>query len=81
MSNPFDIPSPLTAHGWKDWALRLAEYLQSTSEAESVRDPQPVQLAHLKDSNLDSAAIDGILMWDPSAQAVVVSKNGAWEAV
>lgn len=59
-------PQP-TGDRWVDWANRLNTYLNR------IR----TQLQH-KDAN-ESAASDGVLLYDPTLDHVVVSRNGVFE--
>ena len=60
---------PVFGNDWKVWARKLSAELNAA----------PLQLRY-KDAD-SSAAVDGVLMWDPDAQEVVVSVGGAWVGV
>jgi hypothetical protein len=62
------LPPPL-GESWKHWGERLVAFLAKDKD----------QLRHLTTN--DSAAEDGVLMWDRTNQTIVVSKNGAWVKV
>lgn len=59
-------PPPPLGDNWKPWGERINSFLTSTRNK-----------LQFKDSD-SKATEDGILMWDASQDAVVVSKNGAW---
>jgi|TARA_R110000744_G_scaffold357905_2_gene464832 hypothetical protein len=58
-------PAPL-GDKWNIWGEKLSKYLAGTRSKLEFRD------------SAASATEDGILMWDATQDAVVVSKNGAW---
>jgi len=62
-------PPPPLGENWKAWGERLVSFL--------ARDKD--KLRYLTDG--ESAAEDGVLMWDRTNQTIVVSKNGAWVKV
>jgi hypothetical protein len=59
-------PPPPLGDNWKTWAERLNKFFISTRNKLEYKDGD------------SKATEDGILMWDPSQDTVVVSKNGAW---
>lgn len=61
-------PSPLGSN-WKQWGESLNKFLVRTRD----------QLRYKTGD--ESAAEDGILMWDRSLGTLVVSKNGVWVKV
>ena len=65
MINP---PAP-SGTEWKTWGERLVSYLSTNKD----------KLRHITSG--ESAAEDGILMWDRTLGTLVVSKNGAWVKV
>jgi hypothetical protein len=64
MSAP--VPPPPLGPNWYSWGEKLNSFLVRTRD-----------VLRFKNSN-DSAAQDGILMWDAVNQCPIVSKNGAW---
>ena len=64
MSAP--VPPPPLGPNWNSWGEKLNSFLVRTRD-----------VLRFKSSN-DSAAQDGILMWDAVNQCPIVSKNGAW---
>lgn len=64
MSAP--VPPPPLGPSWNAWGEKLNSFLVRTRD-----------VLRFKNGN-DSAAENGILMWDEVAQCPVVSKNGTW---
>lgn len=62
------LPQP-TGGSWQTWANRLLQYLQRT------RSMLRTKLIG------DSAAEDGVLLWDRTYEWPVVSKNGTWRQI
>jgi len=60
----------------KEWARQLHTYLVSESQIKSRIEPTSILLAHKV--GVESAAVDGIIMFDPTTQEIVVSSGGAW---
>lgn len=63
-----------------EWAGAMEEYLLDRDRIGAEADPMPVLLAH-QTGTPPSAATTGVIMFDPVADKVVVSINGAWEAM
>lgn len=61
-------PKP-AGDNWKAWAERLVSFMSKNNN----------KLGYITSG--DSAAEDGILMWDRANACPVVSKNGAWVKV
>jgi hypothetical protein len=59
-------PPPPSGSNWKLWGERLNKFFINTRNKLEYKDAD------------SKATEDGILMWDPSQNTVVVSKNGAW---
>ena len=59
-------PPPPLGSSWKIWGERINKFLTSTRNTLQHKDADSV------------ASEDGILMWDPVQDTVVVSKNNAW---
>jgi hypothetical protein len=68
MTQQYRAPEP-QGDDWKSWARRMMLYLGQT------RSPLVQQTGG------ESAAEDGVLMWDRTNEYPVVSKNGAWRQV
>lgn len=64
-----EIPPVPQGSAWNIWGERLNQYLQR------VRDK-----LNFKDAD-SRAAQDGILLWDPATQQVVVSHDGEWQGL
>ena len=60
------LPPPSLGDKWSTWGERINKFLVNTRNKLEFRDAD------------SKATQDGILMWDESQNAVVVSKNGAW---
>jgi hypothetical protein len=60
---------PVFGNDWKSWARQLTTALKA----------MPLQLRS-KDGS-ESAAEDGVLVWDRSLQEVQVSKSGVYESI
>jgi len=60
------------------YTKRLAAYFQTPKISMPVN-PLPVLLPQV--DTMDTATVDGILQYDASIQAVVVSKLGVWEPI
>ncbi len=65
MINP---PAP-SGVDWKTWGERLVSYISTNKD----------KLRYITSG--ESAAEDGILMWDRAQGTLVVSKNGVWVKV
>jgi len=59
-------PPPPLGDKWKPWAESLNSFLSKSMDK-----------LRFKTSD-DSAAEDGVLMWDAEEECPVVSKDGAW---
>ena len=68
MTQQYRAPEP-QGDDWKSWARRMMLYLGQT------RSPLVQQTGG------ESAAEDGVLMWDRTNEYPVVSKNGEWRQV
>lgn len=68
MSSPY-LPPPPHGNAWSDWGERLNSWLVRTKD----------NLRQLTTG--ETAADDGILMWDRSNEYPVVSKGGEWRQI
>jgi hypothetical protein len=59
-------PPPPLGDNWKGWAESMNAFL--------IRSMDKLRFK----TSTDSAAEDGVLMWDAVQDCPVVSKNGAW---
>jgi len=64
MSAP--LPPPPTGNSWQGWGERLNAFMVRTRDKLRYK------------TGDESAAEDGVLMWDAAQDCPVVSKNGAW---
>jgi len=64
-----EIPPPPFGEGWKNWGERLNAFLVRTRAKLQALSPD------------DSAAQDGVLLWDRETQQVVVSHDGEWQGL
>jgi len=77
------IPSITDEDDWKTWARKLSVFL-STQEDRGGRAlaPQPILLSHATESasniGLERNFVEGIMLYDPVNQYVIISKNGLW---
>lgn len=60
------------------WARQLYEYLSSQSPVKGTVDPAATLLAHITSDQTPRAETSGVMLYDPVADAIVVSKNGVW---
>lgn len=64
-----ELPPPPLGSAWTNWAERLNEYLARVKDKLSFK-------------NTNSRATqDGLLLWDPEDQQVVVSHDGEWQGL
>ena len=68
---------PIPGSDIRKWAQLLVEYLQRDAPIAEANTPRPVLLAR-KDEN-SRATQDGILLYDPVNEEVVVSERGLWQ--
>jgi hypothetical protein len=64
-----EIPPPPFGDGWKSWGERLNAFLVRTRAKLQALSPD------------DSAAQDGVLLWDRDTEQVVVSHDGEWQGL
>lgn len=69
---------PKYAGNITDWADKLHEFLLPRPQVASRVSPQAVLLAHKVPSAPASAAVNGVLMYDPVVSRPVVSVAGAF---
>ena len=65
---------PIPGSDIRKWAQLLVEYLQRDAPIAEANTPRPILLAR-KDDN-SRATQDGILLYDPVNEEVVVSERG-----
>lgn len=76
------FPDPHNYDNWKPWAedvVRISDRQDGRLEIPVV--PTSILLAHLVDAgaySVNSAATNGILLYDPVDETPVVSYNGNW---
>lgn len=68
-------PSPI-GNSWKDWASQLVSYLRER-DVDTETAARALQLEH-KIGSAAKAISDGVIMYDPSRDALTISVNGAW---
>lgn len=60
----------------RSWAIKIIYFLRTIARELETPGPKIIQLEHKMEDV--SAMTDGLLMYDPVAETVVLSKNGAW---
>lgn len=71
----YPIPLP-TGMPLPTWAVKLAEYLKILERQIEAPAPRAIQLEHRK---VNAKAVqDGVIMWCPVTETVIVSKGGEW---
>lgn len=70
---------PLPGDDWKAWATQLRDYLLTERSKVGAATPTTPILRHKMGE--ESAASDGVLVFEPTAKRVQVSVDGAWETV
>lgn len=73
-----DVPSS-KAVSLSVWSDKISHFLKALLRELETPGPKVVQLEHKLATA--SASIDGVLMYDPIAGTMVLSKNGAWYPV
>lgn len=68
------MPSPSRYSRWQDWARDVANVFESPSD--QPVEPTVVLLQHRMGN--ESAAVDGLIMFDPTLGAPVYSHDGDW---
>lgn len=76
MTLPNIPPVPTTAD-WKQWATSLRDYLMKERAQAYKATPTAPQIAHKKAD--ESAAEDGVLIYNPTDEEMEVSVNGAFK--
>lgn len=76
MSLP-NIPPAPTTESWQQWATSLRNYLMKERAQSSKATPYAPQIIHKKAN--ESAAQDGVLIYNPSDEEMEVSVNGAFK--
>lgn len=72
-------PSPQQFRTIEEWATEFYEFYLSQTRIREENDPLPVLLAHRTDGGLERATTNGIMLFDPIYDTMVVSENGKWE--
>lgn len=63
------------------WANELTSYLRDQQGVDQFTGPQAIQLVHQKPSLRQSAAKDGVIMYDPTTETIVMSDGGTWRNI
>ncbi len=71
-------PNPAEFRSVSEWARQYYEFLTATAQAVTVNDPEPVLLAHVTDGERLSAAVEGIMLFNPTLNAPVISIDGEY---
>jgi len=74
------FPDPDNFQDIRAWAKEVTQHFQRDSVTGMLQ-KDPLLLQHQVDSQLSRATVDGVLMLDPTNQAVVVSAGGVWKAI
>ena len=79
MSNGFGnrLPDPRKYSNWLDWAKDVEKASYAGSAIQPVQ-AQTVLLEHMVADRPASAAVDGLLMFDPVQGCPVYSEGGSW---
>ena len=70
---------PYPGSDWRAWANELVNFLMQQNDSFAEKTPQTVQLEHMRGG--EKALTDGMIMYDPDSEEVVVSKGGVWTKV
>lgn len=73
------LPPYPSGNNWYEWATLLVDFLMARERIEQESLPQPIQLPHRISD--EKALADGLLMYDPVAGEVIVSKGGQWTKI
>jgi hypothetical protein len=73
------IPNPQNYRSMEEWAQQLYYFLSTNTRFEQTNNPIPILLPHIKGNVTARATENGILLYDPSIDRVVVSISGAYE--
>lgn len=71
------LPDPGRYPNWLAWAKDVIKAAERTSVQAPVT-PQVVLLEHLTEAGVTSAAVDGLVMFDPVQGVPVFSRGGEW---
>lgn len=74
------FPDPAKYNNWVAWAKDLERVLRQ-SEAMKPVNPTVILLEHMVADRPASAAVDGLLMFDPTLGCPVYSHDGEWHPV
>jgi hypothetical protein len=72
-------PIPPFSGQLRTWADKIVGYLRTLESEIDTPGPKVVQLEHKQPTA--SAAVDGLLMFDPVLGKVVYSQGGSWHAL
>jgi hypothetical protein len=72
------LPDPDAFQDIRAWAKELTNFFQQ-ERVTGLLQKDPVLLPHQMANQISRATIDGIMMFDPSALAPVVSVSGVWQ--
>jgi hypothetical protein len=79
------IPTLAGSGNIEQWAFELVKYLKDQEDTGGqINTPRPVQLAHtIGDGNigLERATTEGILMFDPIENMLMISVQGTWQYI
>ena len=67
---------PYPGNNWRDWALRMVEFIGRPQPRSTETLPEAILLAHRRDG--DRATTPGIMMYDPVLGMPVFSRDGTW---
>lgn len=76
MTSPRLPPMPGT--NLHKWALEMTTFIRANVGDTRVNDPDPVLLPHQMPTRKNSAVTEGVLMYDPTIQRPVYSRDKAW---
>ena len=72
------LPNPNSYNDVKLWARALHDYLTAQTRIGQQNNPLPVMLPHVSDNIVARAAVDGLVLFDPTAVTAIISLSGAW---
>lgn len=72
-------PNPASFGSIEAWAANYYEFLIAQARYGQQNDPLPVLLPHKIGD--ERAAVDGVVMYDPVQNALVVSQDGQWRTI
>lgn len=72
-------PNPVQFRDLDTWAKQLYEFMVSQTDVSRQVDPQPVLLPHQTGGLNERAGENGILMYEPTENAVSLARSGQWD--